>query len=103
MNHQGQTGLNRPTDLLFKCLQLFLFELTTPIEVQSDLTNGNKSILAPSYLRTLVPPYLRTHAPPNFRQLLTPVGTYFLWMQANHGIEKIRILLTECQDTLRGW
>ena len=95
MNHQGQTGLNRPTDLLFKSLQLFLFELTTPIEVQSNFTNGNKSILAPSYLRT--------HAPPNFRQLLTPVGTYFLWMQANHGIEKIRILLTECQDTLRGW
>ena len=41
VDHQGQTCLYRPAHLLLEGLQLLLFELAAPIEVEADFADGD--------------------------------------------------------------
>ena len=40
MNHQRQLRLYRPSHLFLEGLQLFLLELTAPIEIEAYLADG---------------------------------------------------------------
>ena len=42
MNHQGQLHVDRPAHLFLESLKLLLLELTAPIVVETDLTDGEK-------------------------------------------------------------
>ena len=42
MNHQWQLHVDRPTHLLLKGLQLFVFKLTAPIVVETYLADGEE-------------------------------------------------------------
>ena len=40
--HQGQIIFNRPTHLFFEGFKLLLLKFSTPIEIKSNLTNGDE-------------------------------------------------------------
>ena len=43
VNHQGQTRFHRPTDLFLESLQLLLLELTAPVIIEANFTNGDRT------------------------------------------------------------
>ena len=85
VNHQWQTSLHRPSYLLFESQQLFLLELATPVEVESNLSDGN---------------HLGCDILPDLSEYLAPVGTDLFWMQTKHRIAETWMLPTKGQHSL---
>ena len=84
MDHQGQACLYRPAHLMLEGLELFLLEFSAPIKVKSHLADGYR---------------LRKCRGDGVKHL-TPIGTYFLRMETEHGITIARILSTKVDDRL---
>ncbi len=68
--HQGQARFYRPAHLLLESKQLFVLELTAPIEVEAYLTNGQDGGGG----------MLEADDVPDGLQLLTPIGMHLLWV-----------------------
>ena len=98
VNHQRKAGFNGPLYLLAESIQLLGLKLTAPIEVQTNLADGNVGpmvgLLHESFVQLL--------------ELRLIVGSNIFGVQTYHGIKSVGILLADAFNLLNvvqadGW